>query len=336
MKFQYFKISGNLKEKCFMVMGLTRVERSYNDFKMRIMKGLFGSLIIHLSLLIFMAYQDNFLVGKPSETVQIEIVQPESVKKSKPDTHQRNKNKQIVSQVLVPENQLRPHDETLADFLSQKKQRVQKQMKAAESGISKNNVSQEKGKMREVAKEILQQKKLGIQNQNKEIDLKKSEIEPSESFERALNKDPEKSTSLSSPGYASISENISESIEIGSMTALNTDSYLYYSFFARVQDLVRFRWTSRVEAAKEMMDPYYLRNIVQGRNWTTHLDIWLTPQGNYHSAHIMKESGVKALDTAAVMAFKEAQIFSNPPQELVEEDGFIHLRYNLTVRFRSN
>ncbi|MNS84638.1 hypothetical protein D3C72_1184710 [compost metagenome] len=48
----------------------------------------------------------------------------------------------------------------------------------------------------------------------------------------------------------------------------------------------------------------------------------------------MKESGVVAFDTSAVRAFQEAAVFPNPPQEMIQEDGFIHLKFSFTVNFR--
>ena len=38
-------------------------------------------------------------------------------------------------------------------------------------------------------------------------------------------------------------------ITVGSFTALNTDRYLYYSFYARIEELIRFRWESAVRQA---------------------------------------------------------------------------------------
>jgi len=48
---------------------------------------------------------------------------------------------------------------------------------------------------------------------------------------------------------------------------------------------------------------------------------------------IFRQSGLPAFDEAAVRAFAEARIFPNPPKEMVEEDGMIHLKYSFTVEF---
>jgi TonB family protein len=123
-------------------------------------------------------------------------------------------------------------------------------------------------------------------------------------------------------------------VSVGSFTALNTDRYTFYSFFARVEDLVRFRWETRVRTAIDNYDRGYVLGVIGQKNWLTSLDIWLTKDGRFHSAHVLKESGIPGFDQAAAMAFKEAGMFSNPPAEMVEDDGYIHLRYNFNVRFR--
>jgi hypothetical protein len=40
---------------------------------------------------------------------------------------------------------------------------------------------------------------------------------------------------------------------------------------------------------------------------------------------------VKEVDRAAVAAFSEANYFPNPPKEMAEKDGRIHLKYAFVV-----
>jgi hypothetical protein len=53
-------------------------------------------------------------------------------------------------------------------------------------------------------------------------------------------------------------------------------------------------------------------------------------------AMVMKESGVQIFDQAAIGAFTDVQIFPNPPKDLVQEDGYIHLKYGFTVNYGLN
>ena len=47
----------------------------------------------------------------------------------------------------------------------------------------------------------------------------------------------------------------------------------------------------------------------------------------------MKESGIPHFDAAAVNAFLDARIFPNPPQEMIQEDGLIHIKFGFTVNY---
>ncbi len=47
----------------------------------------------------------------------------------------------------------------------------------------------------------------------------------------------------------------------------------------------------------------------------------------------MKESGLKSFDQAAVQAFAQARMFPNPPEDMIESDGLIHLKYSFQVHY---
>jgi len=123
-----------------------------------------------------------------------------------------------------------------------------------------------------------------------------------------------------------------DGVKSGTITALNTDRYLYYSFFSRATELIYFRWDSAVQAS---LPGVSARMAGKSNNdkWTTLVEIWLKPNGEFHSAHVMKESGIVEFDRVATNAFRQAGFFPNPPKELVEPDGFIRLKWGLTVYF---
>jgi hypothetical protein len=120
-----------------------------------------------------------------------------------------------------------------------------------------------------------------------------------------------------------------DDIKFGNFTAMNTDRYLFYSFFSRIEDRIRSPWEDQVEQA---MSQYRAKLISQIRsNWVTEIEINLKPNGEFHSAHVLKESGIKGFDEATIKPFVEAQIFPNPPKELIKPDGLIHLIYSFNV-----
>ena len=96
--------------------------------------------------------------------------------------------------------------------------------------------------------------------------------------------------------------------------------------------MIRFRWESAVRSAIDFTPPDRLASNPSGI-WTTHLLIKLKRNGEVGSAVVLKESGLRGFDRAAIDAFVQARIFPNPPEEMVESDGLIHLKYSFQVRY---
>lgn len=132
---------------------------------------------------------------------------------------------------------------------------------------------------------------------------------------------------------SAVGERLPDDVSIGELTALNTDRFKYYSFYSRVEELVRFRWESALQRAINAFDRGYLTKVIGRRNWITRIEFWISPEGRYLSAHIYKEAGVRAFDLAAVSAFREAGVFPNPPAEMIDKDGVIRLQYTFNVHW---
>lgn len=232
------------------------------------------------------------------------------------------KDRPVVRQALVPEKQKLPEDDTLARFLSEKTQRVKEETQAAHSGLTQNR-----------------------SNSEATAPAKESENPPSQASQITSREDSDKdgyrpvdiSKELAEvrqldDGFSSVGESLPTDVKVGSFTALNTDRYLFYTFYARVEDLIRFRWESRVQQTIHSFDRT-TRMTAGNRDWVTEAEFILDRQGVLKQALIMKSSGIKSFDMAAINAFKEARIFPNPPQEMVKEDGHIHLVFSFTVRY---
>lgn len=228
----------------------------------------------------------------PQEIVEFQIQSP-----SQNETLKR----QIVRNALLPEKLKVTETQDQLRFLSDKVQRVKEQTKATLSGLTENRSAQR-------------------QRTHKKLD-------PFESgYHAKMNP-----SATNESGLSTISESI-EQVKVGSMTALNTDQYLFYSFFNRVNELVYYPWSNMVRSAQDRVAQRLYNKTVHTR-WLTQIEIWIKPNGEFHSAHIMKESGIPEFDRAAASAFKQAGFFPNPPPEMIEEDGLIHLKYGLTVYF---
>lgn len=256
---------------------------------------------------------------------EIEII-PENAAAKKAFQPKKQPDRQVVREVQVPKSELKEDDTDLARFLSADRQRVRKEMQASQSGMTKNREQGSADKIREQE----QKKSLADRTQNERFETAKDYSPDGVDIAKNL----QEYARTMDPAPSTVGEALPQDVSIGSFTALNTDRYVYYSFYSRIEDMIRFRWESRVRQAVDSFDRNYILSVVGQKNWVTSLDIWLNKDGRFHSAHILKESGIAKFDQAAALAFKEAGMFSNPPAEMIEDDGYIHLRYNFNVRFR--
>lgn len=133
-------------------------------------------------------------------------------------------------------------------------------------------------------------------------------------------------------GQSSIAEYI-PNVDEGAFTALNTDQFTYYAFFARMNEQVRNRWVAMIRDYMDRLSREKQAGLAS-RDRQTHIEIILTPGGEFHSSKVHNSSGDGQLDQTTIAAFKKAAPFLNPPKEMVEDDGLIHLRYGFMVRFR--
>lgn len=277
------------------------------------------SLLLHLGLITGVIVLAPLFEIPKTETIEVTLDSPPPSDLSK----NSKKEKQIVRQALVPDKLQVPEDETMAKFLSEKRQRVKQEMQAADSGMTENrsNTSTLPKKSPDRPAKQAQQK----------MDVDKNDTDKDGYRNVDITKELAEMNRLSQ-GQSTIGDSLPTEVKVGSFTALNTDRYLFYSFYARIEELVRYRWETRVQTAINGMNPSVAVNLSR-RNWNTQVEFLLDKKGYLQKAIIMKESGVAGFDLAAVNAFKEARIFPNPPQEMVEEDGYIHLKFVFTVRY---
>jgi hypothetical protein len=126
-------------------------------------------------------------------------------------------------------------------------------------------------------------------------------------------------------GASTFGENVPDA-QLGNFTALNTDRFTYYSFYARVEEQIRHRWVKFVRAAV-----YGGEVPPTNRQLETRLEIVLDREGRYLRSILHQTSGVKILDRAPARAFAEAQRIPHPPREMVKDDGTIRLMYAFNV-----
>jgi protein TonB len=128
-------------------------------------------------------------------------------------------------------------------------------------------------------------------------------------------------------------------VKNGGFTALNSDQFMYYTFYSRINDQLRNRWVSLI---RQYLDstPQMSLNQLANRTQVTQLEVLLTPDGRFLKAMIYQKADAIKLDEIAVSAFRQAAPFNNPPSDIVAKDGFVHLQYalylELSPRYMAN
>ncbi|MCX7674922.1 MAG: TonB C-terminal domain-containing protein [Bdellovibrionaceae bacterium] len=136
-----------------------------------------------------------------------------------------------------------------------------------------------------------------------------------------------------SPQVSSLSSWVPEDIEVGQFTAINTDRWTYYTFFERLEDKVRPLWVQLVRDQVGRISPKVIREYPRSIA-STLMEIQLNPKGEVVRILLLRSSGLRELDQAHAEAFWRTKVIENPPAELVEEDGLVHLRYQFFVVLR--
>lgn len=290
---------------------------------------LFISLVLHvMTSLSFMGLISLFPSKAPApEITEIEILPPQD---------QSTFAQQIVRQADVPENVKELENNQEARFLSEQKQRVKIEQQAKLNGKTQNSAATTAQNKKLSLKDLTQTSKdvRGYQDsprQDPDGDRPTNKQNTHEDFQHAMNK---KQPIYQPQQPSTLGESLPMDLAVGPMTALNTDRLTYYSFYARIEDLIRYRWESRIWSAIESYDQNYLRTIISQRSWVTHAEFLIRPDGKLVQATLMKPSGIQKFDQAAINAFKDAAIFPNPPKELIQSDGLIHLKYSFNVTYR--
>ena len=100
-----------------------------------------------------------------------------------------------------------------------------------------------------------------------------------------------------------------------------------------MNEQVRNRWVALIREYMASLSQAQLVGLGSQDRQTT-VEIVLTSGGEFSHSLIHNSSGDKKLDQTTAGAFKLAAPFLNPPKEMVEKDGLIHLKYGFMVRFR--
>ena len=120
----------------------------------------------------------------------------------------------------------------------------------------------------------------------------------------------------------------------GENTILNTAEFVYYSFYKRVEDAVVSLWNRHVsDFIKTRPD---VRENLGKKDYITEVEAVLDKDGNFIKMNLVRSSGVAGIDDAPSKAFVDASPFQNPPNGIIEKDGFIRMHWRFVVSIVEN
>lgn len=131
-------------------------------------------------------------------------------------------------------------------------------------------------------------------------------------------------------GDPSQSDDYVKDVKSGLQTLLSTREFVYYAYYSRIKDALRQHWEPTV---REKVKIIYRqgRSIASARDRVTQVLVTLNPKGELIRIEVLTQSGVQALDNAAVEAFHAAAPFPNPPKGMIEQDGTIKIRWDFVL-----
>lgn len=121
-------------------------------------------------------------------------------------------------------------------------------------------------------------------------------------------------------------------LEIGDMAALNADQDLYYTFYRRMAEKTFVYWAQNISASFEKMRRQGQLGPTS-KAWVTIVELLLDKDGNVIASQPLQLAGEYEMDSAPSRAFRAAKNFPNPPKDMVEEDGYIRIRYKFVVYY---
>lgn len=295
------------------------------------------SALFHLSVYTGLRlYPETKSVATNDNAVEITIVDPSQ---NKPQISTKEK-LQVVDQNDKAINDEIPKN---AQFLSQHNQTVKEQTRARNAG--KFNNSAQKGA--NGAEKIFQVQQPSQQKTDRSE--KKSVAENKIKSTAPLTKEgnlpllkdfaPKFAPSMQakkhiqqpvSAGTPSATSDYLKDLKDGPQTLLSTKEFVYFSYYKRIREKIRQYWEPSIKKKVEKIFAEG-RSIASTTDKITRVVIILNRDGSLFKVQVIGHSGIRDLDDAAVEAFKAAEPFPNPPQGIIENDGYIRIHWDFVL-----
>jgi protein TonB len=299
----------------------------------------------------------NNLLAKQLSPSEVQLLTPDELLKSLPQTKQLQQPDPQAQIVEQSEKQLNDETPENARFLSRNNQKVVRETQAKLNGQFKNSESADEtpskddreGSKSETLKAAT--KTPSSPEQSQTADPEESLKEPLTSSDGiSISKNGRSSQILKdfTPSFMpkapkpnedaptgggkgpSATDDHLKNVALGMQTLLSTREFVYYSYYNRIKDKLRQYWEPKI---KEKMERIMRqgRTVASTGDKITRMIIILDENGTLQKVQVISPSGVQDLDEAAVEAFRAAAPFPNPPQGIVEPDGTIKIRWDFIL-----
>lgn len=121
-----------------------------------------------------------------------------------------------------------------------------------------------------------------------------------------------------------------EGVQQGDRTVLSTREFKFYSYYNRIKETLRQYWKPNIERKLAVL---WSRGAkMKDAELVTQVLVLLDSKGSITRITRELSSGFEDLDTAAVEAFNEAAPFPNPPNGMIDPDGFVRIRWDFILK----
>ena len=280
-------------------------------------RALFASLTFHVLLAVVVwqmpGFHRDFSDKQPPDAMRTRTVSQAELDKL------LKKPKQVVlseDSIKTKKFKLNPNEKL---FYAKQNQFVEKNTKAAAFGDHKNIIKEGLPPVSELFKVPAANTVMKIPSP-KEDPVKKGRTH---NFKKA------RSPASIGNGISTTDEYLPD-VAIGSATLLNTQEYVFASFYERIRGKLKHQWQTLLRQEMESLQRQGAP-MFQGER-ITKLKIFMNPEGKVTKIQKLGTAGYQELDRAAVDAFKVASPFPNPPKAMVEkENGLLSIEWHFVV-----
>lgn len=128
---------------------------------------------------------------------------------------------------------------------------------------------------------------------------------------------------------ASTDDNL-DGVETGDRTILSTREFKFYSYYHRIKELLRQHWKPNIE--QQLVRMWGKGKAINSDEFITRVLVTLDNHGQLQRVSRLGSSGSEEIDEAAVVAFHKAAPFPNPPHGMIDEDGFVRIRWDFILK----